>query len=374
MKETTANYPSHPQGRGAGVGPDGKRHIRYLDGLRGVAILLVIMIHTSQIVAGLPSAVRNLAFYGVRGVQLFFIVSGLTLTISHRNKPLALADFAARRFFRIAPMFYFGAALYVALGLLTNLRFAPQNPRWGEIVATLTFVHGWSISANNKIVPGGWSIAAEAMFYLLFPILLKLSVHPRRFTLTVLGTYLLAGLVYYGLRKFVPGDPVMVQTFALNFWLCHLPAFAGGCWIAARIGQDRLSPRAAGLIATCSVVGMVIDSQMRGHSNLLVSIVLLSLFVWAVTKARPRFLEGKLLPLIGEISFSLYILHFLIVGLLALIAGPVEQRIGWAATFVLFYLVTLAVAGSLAYASFRWIETPFIALGRNLFRNEPRAG
>jgi len=348
---------------------DGRRHIRYLDGLRGIAILLVIMIHTSQIVPGLPTPVRNLTFYGVRGVQLFFIVSGLTLTISHRDKVFHLANFAARRFFRIAPMFYLGAVLYVGLGLVTHLRFAPQNPTWSEVLATLTFVHGWSVEANNKIVPGGWSIAAEAMFYVLFPILLKLSTRPRRFTILVVLIYIVAGATYFGLRKFLPGDPVQIQTFALNFWLCQLPAFASGCWIALGIGQGRLSRRNAGLVAAAAVAAMVVDSQLRGHSNLLVSIALLSIFVRAVADARPAFLEGKVMPLIGEISFSLYILHFLAVALLALVARPIGQALGWAPTFLLFYFTIVAVAGAFAYASFRWIEAPFIRLGRNLFRH-----
>lgn len=368
MSQVAAIAAPGPGSRTENAMPDGRRHIRYLDGLRGIAILLVIMVHTSQIVTGLPTPVRNLAFYGVRGVQLFFIVSGLTLTISHRGKAFHLANFAARRFFRIAPMFYLGAVLYVVLGLFTHLRFAPQNPTWGEMLATLTFVHGWSIEANNKIVPGGWSIAAEAMFYILFPILLRFSMRPRRFALVVFATYIVAGMTYFGLRRFLPGDPALIQTFALNFWLCQLPAFASGCWIASGIGGSRLSRRNAGLVAAAAVAAMVVDSQLRGHSNLLVSILLLSIFVRAVTDARPGFLEGKVMPLIGEISFSLYILHFMVVALLALIARPVEQALGWAPTFLLFYLTTVAAAGALAYTSFRWIETPFIRLGRGAFR------
>ena len=368
MSQVAVTSPAEPGSRTENAMPDGRRHIRYLDGLRGIAILLVILVHTSLLVRGLPWPVRNLGFYGVRGVQLFFIVSGLTLTISHRGKAFHLANFAARRFFRIAPMFYLGAAFYVAWGYATQFRFAP-HPTWGEVLATITFVHGWLISGNSKVVPGGWSIAAEAMFYILFPILLKLSTRPRRFALVVLATYVVAGITYFALRRFLPGDPAIVRDFALKFWLCQLPAFASGCWIAMGIGRSRLSRRNAGLLAAAAVAAMVVDSQLRGQSNLLVSILLLSIFVRAVTDARPAFLEGKILSLIGEISFSLYILHFIVVRLLQLVAYPIEQALGWAPTFLLFYLTTLTVAGALAYASFRWIETPFIRRGRNLFRH-----
>ena len=348
--------------------PDGRMHIRYLDGLRGLAILMVVMIHVSQLVVGMPASVANLAFYGVRGVQLFFIVSGLTLTLSHRDRPLHLPNFAARRFFRIAPMFYAGAILYLILGVTTVLRFAPQNATWSEILATLTFLHGWSVEANNKIVPGGWSIGAEAMFYVVFPLLLSRIRQPRMFTIILIGLYILAGVTYLALRRFLPGDPAIVQGFAFAFWLCQLPAFASGCWLALGIGQSLISIGAARIVAGLAIVAIVIDSQLRGHSNLLVSIALLSLMVWAVGRARPAILESRVMTRMGEISFSLYILHFVIVALLALVAGRIGAALGWAPTFLLLYGITLAVAAPLAMLTFHYIETPFIRFGRNMFR------
>lgn len=342
--------------------------IPYLNGLRGVAILMVVMIHVSLLVAGLSSPAKNLTFYGVRGVQLFFIVSGLTLTMNYRGRSLNLADFAVRRYFRIAPMFYLGAALYVLLGITTGLRFAPKNATVGEILGTLTFLHGWSVEAHNKIVPGGWSIAAEAMFYLAFPLLLMLSYRRRLFTVAVAGLYVLAAITYFALRRFVPGEAIAVQSFAFSFWLCQFPAFATGCWLALGWGGSRVSRAAAGFIATGAVIAMIVDSQLRGHSNLLISIILLATFVWAIGRLRPAILERGPLPFIGEISFSLYILHFMIVALLASVAAPLEQQAGPVGALAVLYGLTLLVGAPLAALTYRFVEKPFIAYGRGHLR------
>jgi hypothetical protein len=55
-------------------------------------------------------------------------------------------------------------------------------------------------------------------------------------------------------------------------------------------------------------IGLVVDGQLRGRSNLLVAIFLLSLFVWAAGKVRPRWLQEGPLPYLGTISFSVYLL------------------------------------------------------------------
>ena len=155
---------------------------------------MVLMVHVSQIVAGIPAQILDFTFYGVRGVQLFFIVSGLTLTLNHLGRPFELANFGARRFFRIAPMFYTGALIYFILGTTTNLSPETEHPTLGEALTTLTFLQSWSVEHNNRIVPGSWSIGAEAMFYVVFPLLLARLRARRSFAFILIGVYFLAGV------------------------------------------------------------------------------------------------------------------------------------------------------------------------------------
>ena len=309
-------------------------------------------------------AARNFTFYGVRGVQLFFIVSGMTLSISHMGRPFDLPNFAARRFFRIAPMFYAGAVIYFILGMATPLKFETQHATLGEVLTTLAFLQSWSIEHNNKVVPGSWSIGAEAMFYVVFPIILIRLREPRSFAFIVIGLYILAGVTNLSLRKLTPGDPAVAHGFAFSFWVCQLPAFATGCLLAAVAGEDLLSVKAARIVAFLSALAIVADSQMPGRTNLLISVILLSTLTWAFGRAPPAWLEGNIMPLIGEVSFSVYILHFAVVSVLELAAPRLEATFGWAPTLIFLYCATLILTLPLAAATYCFVEKPFIRFGR----------
>jgi peptidoglycan/LPS O-acetylase OafA/YrhL len=89
----------------------------YIDTLRGLAILSVVMVHSSQNFPPRSEVLIQIAAQGSRGVQLFFIASALTLFLSMDarsgdQEPRSLESFFIRRFFRIAPAFYltFGAS------------------------------------------------------------------------------------------------------------------------------------------------------------------------------------------------------------------------------------------------------------------------
>ncbi len=353
---------------GAG-GKTGGGHLAHLDGLRGLAILAVLAVHSSLAVPGLPGPLGDLAFYGVRGVQLFFVVSGLTLTLTHAGRPLMPLNFAARRFFRIAPMFYAGAALYLLLAATTAMALPTRGATWLDVAVTLLFVHGWVPSAVNTVVPGGWSIAAEAMFYLAFPVILALASRPRRLAVAVATSYLVAGACNLGLRRL--GGPVG-EALAFPFWLVQLPAFMSGCWLAslppaAADGRARaLAPWLLGL----AVLGMAADSQMHGRSNLLVAVALLTLFAWAAHVARPRWLSGRPLVFLGRISFSFYIVHFAVLGAIAPVV-PVLLAAGAVPAFVAVFVLTLVIAGAISALTFRWIEQPAIARTRRIGLSRP---
>lgn len=340
--------------------PAGGKHVAYLDGLRGIAILAVVMVHASFGI-GLGTALSNFTFYGVRGVQLFFIVSGMTLTMAHLNRSLNVANFVARRYFRIAPMFYLGIIIYLALGAWTEIPSGTHNARLVDFAATTLFMNGWLPDDASKVVPGGWSIGAESMFYVVFPAILTVAQCPRRLAAFVAASYVFAGVAHFALARFFP-------TIAMTFWVCQLPAFAGGCLLAV-IGDKVQTSRSLALTALwASIAAVIVDSQLRGHSNLLVAILLLTIFVWAISHVRPKIIQSGPLPYLGQISFSIYILHFAVLAAVdyvwKILAPPVPPVIA----FALVYLATMALVTSAATLTFRYVEQPFISFGRKVGR------
>jgi peptidoglycan/LPS O-acetylase OafA/YrhL len=115
----------------------------YIDALRGYAILGVIGIHASQSVPDLEWPLRALADQGARGVQLFFVVSALTLMLSWKERDDGVLPFYIRRVFRIGPMFWLAILFFALLDISGSaLRYWPAlSVSWGNVAASATLTH-----------------------------------------------------------------------------------------------------------------------------------------------------------------------------------------------------------------------------------------
>jgi exopolysaccharide production protein ExoZ len=345
-----------------------ENHLAYLDGLRGLAIAGVVLVHVGQSFTDLPRSVANLAGFGANGVQLFFVVSGFTLGLVYLSRPLVLSEFYSRRFFRIAPMFYLGVIIYGLLGAFTLARFSGAGETPGSIFATIVFLHGWFPSAVNKVVPGGWSIGAEMMFYASFPLLHWLFRRRLSATWWALSAIVIASLVIGTLsiiltKRVIGPELAGATNFQYYFWLTHVPAFATGLACSKIVKWVKSGPGAA-IFYACAFA-IVLGAVSKSHLlNFLVIDLLFAGLVLGASASRPRFLEGRAMPFIGVTSFSVYILHFAVVDALDGLL-PASLRSGsWA--FLLAYIVIFAVSLVLSYLTYTYIEQPFIGFGRRL--------
>ena len=154
------------------------RRNQSLDLLRGIAILMVVAAHcglsTASFVPGLAATVGS---YGQLGIQLFFIVSGYTMMLTYGDSVdvAAARAFYIRRVFRIAPLFWIALVFYLVITNGEGFReWAPVGISARDVLLTIFFLHWTSVTAFNSVVPGGWSIAVEMQFYLLFPLIIHL--------------------------------------------------------------------------------------------------------------------------------------------------------------------------------------------------------
>jgi exopolysaccharide production protein ExoZ len=134
--------------------------------------MAVVATHVQLLTPDLPFVVKRYADFGAYGVPLFFVVSALTLSASWDGRHEGAGPFYVRRLFRIAPMFWLAICLYLVFPWPWRSFWAPHGVTVASIVLTATFLHGWTPETINAVVPGGWSVATEWGFYLLFPALI----------------------------------------------------------------------------------------------------------------------------------------------------------------------------------------------------------
>jgi peptidoglycan/LPS O-acetylase OafA/YrhL len=339
------------------------QRVAYLDGLRGMAIIGVMMIHVGQLVHGLSPWFARFTAHGFRGVELFFIVSALTLSFAYRFRAFDPKSFYIRRFFRVAPMFYLAIIGY---SLLAGA--AEEYGRYTliDVGLTLTFLHGLTFSSINSVVPGGWSIAAEALFYAIFPLLLAWLTTLNR-SLVALG---IATIVSFAGTKLL--DDVAAPFSHFGF-ITNLPAFLLGIALFFLLRDKRidlLDPRAAaaGLWVSVIALFMVGACNIGILRNGVTTSYILAAIVLFTALSGSRIFAGVGLSYLGKISFSLYLIHFAVLyftkNLIALLPGPPE------AVFLQYFLLVLGIGTFASTLTFHMIEQPMIRIGQQFSRRK----
>ncbi len=344
-----------------------KERFAYIDALRGVAILGVILTHARFAVTGLSEITQNYAVLAARGVELFFILSAVTLLSVYQDQKISYGQFLTRRFFRIAPMFYLGACFYSLILVVTHQPLPPVV----DIFATFLFMHIWVPSAVNEVVPGGWSIGNEAMFYLLFPVMAVYLVTLRRIAVIFVICCVLATLY----RPLIPHIFESIsQDAARSYWRwgfpCILPAFLCGFFIFQSIQKIALPPKTARLLLALSMallllIGAFLNIKML--RSFWCNDLAIALFVFAVAKSQIGLIANPILQSIGRVSYSIYIVHFVFLDHFAdVFVRPMIQNINPDYQLVIIFFTLLIPSYLVSLITYRYIEQPMIKMGHAL--------
>jgi peptidoglycan/LPS O-acetylase OafA/YrhL len=272
-----------------------------IDGLRGVAVLLVVLYH-----CGVPFLTG-----GYVGVDVFFVISGFLITslllreLASTGR-ISIAGFYARRIRRLLPAAMLVTAVTVVAGyrLLPPLR-APQVALDG-LASTLYGLNYRLAAAGINYLQGDaapsplqhfWSLAVEEQFYLVWPLLLILAVRGRRIALCTVVIGSLAVSVwqttanptwaYFGLhtRAWELGAGALVAVLGGRLARWWAPVGLGAVLVSAVLFTDRTAfPGYAALLPVGGVVVLLL--------------------------ARSRMLTGKPLRALGRLSYSWYLWHW----------------------------------------------------------------
>jgi peptidoglycan/LPS O-acetylase OafA/YrhL len=362
--------PHRPGSKAPGAAPpSGSKHIKPLDGIRGIAVLLVLLFHFEI------GPFRG----GYVGVTVFFTLSGFlicsrTLAEIGRTGSFRVVDFFERRVRRLAP-----AAILCILGvvLFTNLFGAREQHAsvGGDAIAALFNVANWrflihgtsytDLFAAPSPLNHFWSLAIEEQFYLVFPVAVWLVLKvPRRFRAIGVAVIVSAALewsahassaatnfnrFYYGtdarMAELLVG---VIAALSLSYWRISVPRPPGRQRMAVGL-------LAAGGMATVVGGGMLYRngaSNFQHGGAMFIALGTAALIIGGLegSNAIARFCSLRPLVWVGKISYGAYLYHWPIVALSGKSWGPLHGTpLG---------LTQLALSLVIAGVSFRFLEAP----------------
>lgn len=348
----------------------------YLDSMRGIAILLVIMGHVGNMIGELaydyyPSFLQKFIYNGHLGVQMFFVVSAFTLMMSYENRKgetQATKKFFIRRFFRIAPMYYL-AIIFTALQIV-NFDFASFD--WNNfpkkaLVTNVLFINALSPSTINNFVIGGWSISVEFIFYFMLPFICAKIKSLNGYITFTLVTLLLSSLLLYLLR----GTAVDGNEFLRYYFFNHLPVFGLGMtayWINKEGGFANLKPKVILFLMATVFLYCFVELPYAFLYSLVYFLILLTL-----SRKAYSYLSNKVLAAVGKVSFSIYLVHFAVMYFMyrwdfVKYFTNINDHISAYLCFILLFIVLSAISYLISWITYKFIEQKGQDLGRKIIK------
>ena len=365
-------------------------HLPWLDGLRGIAALWVVLHHTFILTGGRGMPILS---WGKLAVDLFMVLSGFLMGHHYMlrraskpwESPSTWADFWARRWFRISPLYYallaaaliFGPFIGDQRDLVAAIwpATATAAARYNDASLTNIAMH---VTYLFGLVPGyafrtalpDWSIGLEMQFYLAFPFIM-LALH--RFGPLRAGVFLV--LACLGLRWVVPG---FAGSFPMpSFLPLKLYVFMIGIWMAMALASRQPGRYLLASVGV-SAVYVLLDRSMEAVARVMVVMGLFYMILPTASPVRDRIaaaLSNRVARFMGDTSYGLYLLHLLLLIPLAgwLATIPQFVQLPLAARFVLCALLISPPSYLGAWLLYRWIELPGIAWGKRVLARAPRA-
>lgn len=353
--------------------PAGRQYFPALDGLRGLAILVIVIYHNFGFI-------EKYFFFGWLAVDLFFVLSGFLITdilLKELGSKNYLRNFYVRRLLRIFPLYYLSLVIFLIVlpQLNTPLRldYYTDNQVW-----IWTYLQNWLYVFKNPTDTSSlnhlWSVAVEEQFYLFWPLVILLVKKPKHLLICI--AFLLAAV--FGLRLWAWMNHVSGFAYYNLYTFTRIDGICIGCTIALmqRINPGFLKKNTAFIVLSFAILNFAFFFVNRYYEFTFPYLALVGYTTFAmvlgllVNQAVTRenkwinlFLDISFLKFFGRISYGFYLFHWpLYLWLSPYLSAWLEGfTSGWVTQFIAS-LISTAAAILLSILSFNFFEKYFLRL------------
>jgi peptidoglycan/LPS O-acetylase OafA/YrhL len=337
-------------------------HRPALDGVRGIAILAVLAVHTNHLLGW------SLLQGGSIGVDIFFVLSGFLITsilLDEWNKTgsIKLGRFYLRRFLRLVPALLL---LVATVHLAANFLYSPQeaaNTRRAAPLA-LFYVTDFAIVSFPNIQLGAlrhtWSLAMEEQFYLVWPpiLILLLKIGSSKKQLILLTVLLALASAVHRAALYQYGSSVVRTYYGVD---ARADSLLIGCAMGMAVTWGLLGSMHRVTAPALFLLGVVIiasdyDTPFMHQAGFTIVAAATALIILNLVSTETRFLrrilESATLVWIGRISYGVYLWHYAVFKWVKYLSAP------WPVKLILALLTTFLVAS----LSFYLLESPLLRI------------
>ncbi len=343
-------------------------HYPALDGLRGVAILLVVIYHNFGFISQ--------SYFGWLGVDLFFVLSGFLITdilLRTVNEPKFLSNFYMRRVLRIFPLYYASLLLFLFIvAPLTSDKIEWDYYQENQIYLW-TYLQNWLYifkePGSAAILNHYWSLAVEEQFYIFWPLVILLLKKPK-YLLAFIGILLIAVIIFRFVLWFYQVEDLAYYNL---YTFTRIDGICIGCMVALlmRMNMHFIRNYTFLIVLVFAAVnfGFYFINRENNYSFPYIALVgyttfamILGLLVYEAVTRETRFLNMifgfGLLKFFGRISYGLYIFHWPVY---LLISAYYSEANGFSGKLLLS-LVATGIAILISWLSYRYFERYFLRL------------
>jgi exopolysaccharide production protein ExoZ len=348
-----------------------RKNVASIQFLRFIAATLVVLFHSTQAVStyfvgSLPELFVKYSAIGASGVHIFFVISGFIMVYTSfykQDDAFNAPNFITKRIIRIYPIYFVYSALYL---YFYDFFSTGKDLSVEQFLGSILLFPDYS----SLIIGPGWTLSFEVYFYACFAIAMIFGLTRG---LLLLSLFFLAAIV---LRSAIDSNQPVIHVMTSSL----LIEFLLGAWIGyATVSMVRISNKMANFMLALAVAGFLAGIVFTHLPSVIAwgipSTLLVAGFVFKESNGRIPFLVKKC-SFLGDSSYSLYLLHIVLIDAIILLAIYFDSSIGMHVSSIGFFgmmMVCFAITIyciAMALISYELIEHKVVSSLQNLCRRK----